>query len=161
MLGMRTKMVGSKVSTVGRISRPVYCTIVVNLDHLMSGSRRQCGESMSSNGNVTFHTRSSELSRLSGAAYNCRVLKNASTARIRVAPEVALRRRQGDIRVRLPAKLPKRADAETQGLRRKSGESIAYKHRALKRDICLALNSPFPAGSRDRGMPAARRRGSS
>jgi hypothetical protein len=108
---------------------------VVNLDHLMSGSRRQCGETMSSNGNVTFHTRSSELSRLSGAAYNCRVLKNASTVRIRHAPEVALRRHQGDIRVRLLAKLPEDADAETQVLGRKSGESIAYKHHALKRDI--------------------------
>ena len=38
---------------------------------------------------------------------------------VRVAPEETLRRRQGDIRVRLPTKLPKRANAETQVLGRR------------------------------------------
>ena len=57
--------------------------------------------------------------------------------RVRDTPEETLRRRQDDIRVRLLTKLrlPKRADAETQMLRRKSCESIAHKHHELKRDI--------------------------
>jgi hypothetical protein len=55
--------------------------------------------------------------------------------RVRDAPEETLRRRQGDIRVRLPTKLPKRADAETQVLGRKSGKSIAHKRHALKSDF--------------------------
>jgi hypothetical protein len=58
--------------------------------------------------------------------------------RIRDAPEETFRRREGNIRVRLPTKLPKRAvltDEETQVIRRKSGESITRKRHALKSDL--------------------------
>jgi hypothetical protein len=41
--------------------------------------------------------------------------------RVRDAPEETLCHRQGDIRVRLPTKLPERADIETQVLWRNSG----------------------------------------
>ena len=42
---------------------------------------------------------------------------------VRVALEETLRRRQGDIRVRLATKLHKRADAETRVLGRKGSET--------------------------------------
>ena len=76
------------------------------------------------------HHRSTVARRLNAAK-----LLRKKRARVRDAPQETLRRRQGDIRVRLPAKLPKRADAETQVLGRKSGESIAHKYHALKRYI--------------------------
>jgi hypothetical protein len=55
--------------------------------------------------------------------------------RVRDAPEETLRRSQGDIGVRLPTKLLKHADVETQVLGRKSDESIAHKCHALKSDL--------------------------
>ena len=43
--------------------------------------------------------------------------------------------RQGDIHVRLRTKLPRHSDAETQVLRRNSGESIAHKRHAFRSDL--------------------------
>ena len=51
--------------------------------------------------------------------------------RFQNTPEETFRRSQGDIRVRLQTKLPKRAD-ETQMVGKKGGESIVHKRHALK-----------------------------
>ena len=158
MLGMRTRMLGSKVSTVGRTSRPVYHSgeprslheripTPVWRKHVKQRKRDLPHAALvpavkAKRGGIQLQgpKKRSESRPCAPRAARRRTnvisqAEDASTARIRDAPEVTLRRRQGDIRVGLPAKLPKRADAETQVLRRKSGESIAYKHHTLKRDI--------------------------
>ena len=56
-------------------------------------------------------------------------------SRVRDTLEDTLRRPQGDIRIRQLTGPPQRANAETQILRQKSGESIAYKSHKYKIDL--------------------------
>jgi len=55
--------------------------------------------------------------------------------RIGDPPDEAFSRRQRNIRVRLPAELPKCADAELQVLGRERGEAIAHERHTLEHDL--------------------------
>ena len=157
MLGMRTRMLGSKVSTVGRTSRPVYHSgeprslheripTPMWRKHVKQRERDLPHAALvpavkAKRGGIQLQgpKKRSESRPCAPRAARRRTnvisqTKDASTG-IRDAPEVAPRHRQGNIHVRPPAKLPKRADVETWVLGRKSDESIAYKHHTLKRDI--------------------------